>query len=112
MRLKPVIVLFLSVLLLNSPSDAATAQAEVIPPTGAPSSDVKPYSYADLVEKLLPAVVNVSATQIVGKEGPSGMTPEEFMQQIPPGSPFEDFFKDFLERHGGGNSPKRTQASL
>lgn len=112
MRFKPVFVLLLSVFLLHASAEAATAQAEIIPPSGTASSDVKPYSYADLVEKLLPAVVNVSATQLVGKDGPSGMTPEEFMQQIPPGSPFEDFFKDFLERHGGGGQQKRTQASL
>lgn len=113
MRLKLVLAVLISVLLFNIPVQAASAQAEVIPPSGAASSDVKPYSYADLVEKLLPAVVNVSATQLVGKDGgPQGMTPEEFMQQIPPGSPFEDFFKDFLERHGGGGQQRRTQASL
>jgi serine protease Do len=105
---KSLLAILLLVLFCTAPVMPAAAQAEPVP--GAP--DVKVYSYADLVEKLLPAVVNVSATQLVGKEGPQGMTPEEFMQQIPPGSPFEDFFKDFLERHGGGNSPRRTQASL
>lgn len=113
MRFQWIIILALSLVMPIAPTWAATAQAEVIPPTGTTSSDVKPYSYADLVEKLLPAVVNVSATQVVEKEGgPQGMTPEEFMQQIPPGSPFEDFFKDFLERHGGMGQQKRTQASL
>jgi len=68
------------------------------------------YGYADLVERLLPAVVNVSATQTLGKDAASP-APDELLQQIPPGSPFEDFFRDFLERHGG-NSPKHTQASL
>lgn len=102
----------LSCFLFTAP--AMAAQAEV--PTAKPSDPTIQggsiaYGYADLVEKLLPAVVNVSATQTVGKDGPQGLNPEEFMQQIPPGSPFEDFFKDFLERHG--NTPqKRTQASL
>ena len=53
-----------------------------------------PESFADLAAKLLPSVVNVSTTQTV--EGRS--TPE--MPQLPPGSPFEDFFKDFPNREG------------
>lgn len=86
-----------------------------IMPTPTPATPVLPgivaYGYADLVEKLLPAVVNVSATQTVGKDTDQEPSTEEFLQQIPPGSPFEDFFKDFLERHGGGQA-KHTQASL
>ena len=78
----------------------------IIAPLPAPVA----YGYADLVEKLLPAVVNVSATQTVASGGPQPAAPEEFLQQIPPGSPFEDFFKDFLERHGGQS--KHTQSSL
>ena len=101
---------FVTVVLLSFLFSGAV-HAEMAQPARVSPPGAVAYSYADLVEKLLPAVVNVSATQVVGKEGPQGMSPEEFMQQIPPGSPFEDFFKDFLERHGGG--PKqRTQASL
>src|SRR5690606_26071418 len=54
-----------------------------------------PDSFADLAEKLLPAVVNISTTQnqdMTGKPGPE-------MPQLPPGSPFEDFFKEFFERN-------------
>ena len=51
-----------------------------------------PDGFADLAEKLLPSVVNISTTQTVeGREGPA-------MPQLPPGSPFEDFFKEFLAR--------------
>ena len=46
-----------------------------------------PISFADLAEKLLPAVVNISTTQKV--EGRGGVE----IPQLPPGSPFEDFFK-------------------
>ena len=51
-----------------------------------------PDSFADLVQKLMPAVVNVSTTQTV--KGEPGIE----MPQFPPGSPFEQFFKDFLDK--------------
>jgi serine protease Do len=49
-------------------------------------------SFADLAEKLLPSVVNISTTQNI--EGQPGIE----MPMVPPGSPFEEFFKEFLER--------------
>jgi len=66
-----------------------------------------PESFADLADKLLPAVVNVSTTQVV--EGKSSM-PD--MPQFPPGSPFEDFFKDFFDKNGGQHPQKRKATSL
>jgi len=54
-----------------------------------------PASFADLAEKLLPAVVNISTTQTL-KNPERGMD----MPQFPPGSPFEQLFKDFLDRQG------------
>ena len=65
-----------------------------------------PDSFADLAQSLLPAVVNISSTQNV-KTADSDRGPE--MPVFPPGSPFEQFFKDFMNRHGhpgnngGGN---------
>ena len=61
----------------------------------------RPDSFADQVEKLSPAVVNISTTTIVN-DGPSNDMP-----QFPPGSPFEEFFKNF-----GGNDRKRPVSSL
>ncbi len=55
-----------------------------------------PASFADLAEKLSPAVVNISTTQ------KSVQTALPEMPQFPEGSPFEDFFRDFMERRGGG----------
>ena len=44
-------------------------------------------SFADLADKLLPAVVNISTTQQVERqEGP----------RLPPNSPFDEFFRDFF----------------
>lgn len=61
----------------------------------------RPDSFADQVERLSPAVVNISTTTIVN-DG-QGME----MPQFPPGSPFEEFFKNFGENRG-----KRRTASL
>ena len=49
-----------------------------------------PASFADLAEKLMPSVVNISTSQtVVTKSNPfPGF-------EFPPGSPFEDMFKDF-----------------
>jgi len=57
-----------------------------------------PDSFADLVETLMPAVVNISTTQKI-KENMSVME----MPNFPPGSPFEDFFKDFFGNNMGQN---------
>ncbi len=52
-----------------------------------------PDSFADMAQELLPSVVNISTTQVI--EGRSGME----MPKLPPGSPFEDFFKEFFDRN-------------
>ena len=67
---------------------------------GALAAD-RPGSFADQVEMLSPAVVNISTTTIVN-QGP-GMD----MPQFPPGSPFEEFFKNF-----GDDNRQRRASSL
>ena len=52
-------------------------------------SKTTPISFADLVEKLMPSVVNISSTQTVKT------TSNPFPFEFPPGSPFEDMFKEF-----------------
>ena len=48
-----------------------------------------PESFADLAEKLMPSVVNISTTQtVITQTNP-------FPFEFPPGSPFEDMFKEF-----------------
>src|SRR5579885_2890526 len=49
-----------------------------------------PDSFADLAGKLLPTVVNISTSQTL--KAPS----QSAMPQLPPGSPLEDLFKNFL----------------
>ena len=48
-----------------------------------------PQSFADLAEKLMPSVVNISTTQTIKTKS------NQFPFQFPPGSPFEDMFKEF-----------------
>ena len=48
-----------------------------------------PESFADLAEKLMPSVVNISTTQTIKTKS------NQFPFQFPPGSPFEDMFKEF-----------------
>jgi|TARA_B110000037_G_scaffold12658_1_gene13433 serine protease Do len=55
------------------------------------NSQSVPSSFADLAEKLMPSVVNIATTQtVVTNSNP-------FPFQFPPGSPFEDMFKEFGE---------------
>lgn len=65
-----------------------------------------PDSFANLAEKLLPSVVNISTSQTPKNTERRRGGPE--MPQLPPGSPFEEFFKDFFDRQqrrqGGGNA--------
>ena len=48
-----------------------------------------PSSFADLAEELMPSVVNISTTQTIKTQS------NAFPFQFPPGSPFEDMFKEF-----------------
>ena len=63
------------------------------------NSQTIPGSFADLAEKLMPSVVNISTTQtVVTKNNPfPGF-------EFPPGSPFEDMFKEF-------GTPQERQSS-
>lgn len=64
-----------------------------------------PESFADLAERLSPAVVNISTAQTVTRPNRRG-------PQLPPGTPFEDFFKDFFDgqRGGEGQGPRRVNS--
>ena len=52
-------------------------------------SDTVPETFADLAEKLMPSVVNISTTQTIKTSA------RQFPFEFPPGSPFEEMFKDF-----------------
>ncbi len=85
---------------MRFPITGALLLCAVLAPAPRAAARGTPDSFADLAQSLLPAVVNVSSTQ-TSKE--SADEPE--MPAFPPGSPFEQFFKDFMNRHhnGGGD---------
>jgi len=74
--------------------------------TGTALARETPTSFADLAERLSPAVVNVSTTQAKG--GQPGAPNERGRPRTPPGGSLEDLFRDFLERQG----PPRKVTSL
>jgi len=74
---------------------AATAPAR--------AQSAPPATFADLVDQVGDAVVNITTSAIVaGREGPGPVVPE--------GSPLEDFFNDFMERQNPERGPRRSQA--
>ncbi len=89
---RPAMALLLAAVLL--PAGLGTASAQQRAPTA---------GFADLVAKVAPAVVNVSTTRAADAE--AQMPP---MPQVPPGSPFEEFFKDFFDHDKSQQPPRRT----
>ena len=64
-----------------------------------------PDSFAELAEQVSPSVVNITtSTMVETSTGPGPMVPE--------GSPFEDFFRDFLDREGPDGRPPRRSSAL
>ena len=65
-------------------------------------------SFADLAEQFSPAVVNITTSSLVAtntQEGP----------MVPEGSPFQDFFDEFMKKNGQGGEqgpipPQRSEA--
>jgi serine protease Do len=63
-----------------------------------------PESFADLAQQFSPSVVNITTSSVVAQATDQG-------PMVPPGSPFEDFFKDFMDENGqGNNEPQRSEA--
>ncbi len=60
-----------------------------------------PESVADIAERLTPAVVNISTSQV---ERDQEAVP---MPELPPGSPFREFFEEFFNRQERGGTPQQ-----
>jgi serine protease Do len=80
-------------------------QPMVAPPAAAREA---PQSFADLVDVLIPTVVNITTTQNLPQQGPRLRD----MPQLPPGSPFEELFKEFFDHRGGEDQQRRRGTSL
>src|SRR3954452_24591262 len=76
---------------------------------GSPAYARGPEGIADVAEKVIDAVVNISTSQTVEDKGSGGGS--NTMPQLPPGSPFEEFFDDFFKNRrgpgGGGKGGER-----
>ena len=64
------------------------------------NTEDRPVSFADLAERVMPSVVNISTTTTVTTQA------NPFPFEFPPGSPFEDMFKEF------GTPQKRKSSAL
>ncbi len=103
-----------------APSPSLAAPSRPIATTLAPST------FADLAERLLPAVVNIQVVTAAPAQaqaqrpgqGPGQQQPQQRRPdapQFPPGSPFEEFFRDFFDRQnpqGQGPQAQRRGQSL
>src|SRR5258707_516199 len=67
--------------------------------SAAPAFARGPDGIADVAEKVIDAVVNISTSQTVEAKG--GGNERGAMPQLPPGSPFEEFFDDFFKNRKG-----------
>ena len=86
---------------------AAAAVMVTIPLVAAPAQARGPDNIADVAEKVINAVVNVSTSQSVDNRNSATPPPV-----LPPGSPFEEFFDEFFKnRRGqqGDNNPNQNR---
>lgn len=86
----------------------AVPAAAFNPVAGPALAQQGPASVADLSEKLIGAVVNISTSQKVAQSRPNLPTP-----QAPEGSPFQEFFDELFPQRdgqGGGDSPSTRQS--
>ncbi len=82
------------------------AAAILMAQTMAAAAQSRPDTFADLAEKVSPAVVNITTSTTIATSAQPGPI-------VPEGSPFEDFFRDFMDRNGQGGqerAPRRSQA--
>lgn len=63
-----------------------------------------PESFADLAEKVMPAVVNISASTTIDNS-------KRVMPQMPRGTPFDDLFEEFFKRRGMGEGMKPRRSN-
>ena len=81
---------------------AATSAAALTTPVAASEGVASPRSFADLAERVTPTVVNISAAH---RSASSPRLPPQF--QFPPGSPFEQFFREFFRHYFEGAPESR-----
>ncbi|MEA2982794.1 MAG: serine protease Do [Alphaproteobacteria bacterium] len=81
---------------------AIAAAALALPILATPTFARGPENIADVAEKVIDAVVNISTSQKVESRGNAQMP------QLPPGSPFEEFFEEFFKNRRGQGGDDQT----
>jgi serine protease Do len=81
--------------------------AIALSPMSFASAEGAPESFADLAQQISPSVVNITTSSVIAAPSDGGPT-------LPEGSPFNDFFRDFMDRNGQGlpgeSEPRRSEA--
>src|ERR1700745_2618387 len=87
---------------------AARAAGLAFSPLAANAQMHGPEGIADVAEKVIDAVVNISTSQTIEAKVGDG---RNTIPQLPPGSPFEEFFEDFFKnrRAPGGKGGSELQ---
>ncbi|WP_398484228.1 Do family serine endopeptidase [Tardiphaga sp.] len=84
-----------------------------------PAAARGPDGIADVAEKVIDSVVNISTSSTVEAKNSGEGGNRGAMPQLPPGSQFEEFFEDFFknrggrgggEKGGGGMQPRKTNS--
>src|SRR5437016_1286757 len=73
-----------------------------LPVVASPAAARGPDQIVDVAEQVIDAVVNISTSQTVDSQ--TGPVP-----QLPPGSPFEEFFDEFFKNRRGGDNQNRER---
>lgn len=103
---RPACALLLASAIAAAPPARAAAPPALLPATG----------FADLAARLLPAVVNIAVSETLKPGAPDADDPDDGpsdgpeagpngQSPFPPGSPFEKFFHDFMNRQHPGLDP-------
>ena len=86
---------------------AIAAAALALPTLATPTFARGPENIADVAEKVIDAVVNISTSQKVEARGGAG-SGQQAVPQLPPGSPFEEFFEEFFKNRRGQGGDEQT----
>jgi len=91
---------------------AVFAAAVLLAPLTAPAAARGPEGIADVAETVIDAVVNISTSQKVEARpntNQGGQRGENQTPQVPPGSPFEEFFEEFFKNRRGPGGQGENQ---
>ena len=90
---------------IRQPALSAVAAVVLALPTfTTPTFARGPENIADVAEKVIDAVVNISTSQKVEARGGG----QQAVPQLPPGSPFEEFFEEFFKNRRGQGGDDQT----